>query len=52
MPCVEMVIGLIWDRPVTSFMVMTLPCLSDAGGSRIVRGVCVIILAKVAVLGM
>ena len=50
-PWVEIVMGFVWDRPVTSFIVMTLPWRSEAGGRRIVRGVVVIILANVAVLG-
>jgi len=50
-PWVEIVMGFVWDRPVTSFIVMTLPWRSEAGGKRIVRGVFVIILANVAVLG-
>ena len=50
-PWVEIVIGFVFAKPVTSFTVITLPCRSFASGRRSVRGVVVIILTNVAVLG-
>jgi len=52
-PCVEIVIGYIEEKPVTSLIVISLPGLSDAGGIKTVRGtVVVIIFTNVAVLGI